>query len=63
VALGEGTALCILPGEADGGAVFEQRGEGQGFRVRPVYGVEISAVFLEEALELGVRREAFGDLE
>jgi hypothetical protein len=31
--------------------------------VRPVYGVEISAVLLEEALELGVRREFLGDLE
>ncbi len=63
MALGEGPALRVLPREADGGAVLEQRGEGQGFGVRPVYGVEISAVLLEEALELGVRREAFGDLE
>ena len=39
VALGESPALRVLPGESYGGAVFEQRGEGQRLRVRPVYAI------------------------
>ncbi len=61
VALAEGAALDILPGEADGGAVDQDGGEGEGFGVGPIdlaaRGVRDRAAALPLAGELGVRLE------
>ncbi len=66
VALGERPALGVLAGQADRGALGQQRGEGERLGVGPVdpaVGAQRAAALLEDADELGVDGEALGDGE